>query len=227
MSRKPSTESSGNTPSAPAPFSSADVRVHGRKTLWSGFFHIDLVKLSHRLFGGGWSPEISRELFVRGNAVGVLLVDIRRQQLVLTEQFRVGALTHPNSPEPVSSPEPTNSPWLLELVAGMVEPGEAPEAVARRETLEETGLTLDHVTPITAYFSSPGGSDEWVSLFWASVDASLAGGVHGCADENEDIRTVIMSLDEAAQALQSGRFANAMTVIAMQWLLLNRNRIFV
>ncbi len=234
MSRDPSTDSCDGAASVSSPFTMTDVRVHERDTLWSGFFHIERLQLSHRLYGGGWSRPVSRELFARGNAVGVLLVDTKRQQLVLTEQFRVGALRLQDSPERQSSPErgaspepPAPGPWLLELVAGMVEPGESPADVARRETLEETGLTIDHVTPITAYYSSPGGSDEWISLFWASVDASAAGGVHGCVDESEDIRTVIMSLGEAEQALHSGSFANAMTVIAMQWLLLNRNRVFV
>jgi ADP-ribose pyrophosphatase len=195
-------------------FTTSDVEIVQREKAWSGFFTIERVDVRHRLYRGGWSDVLSREIFVRGAAVGVLLVDPDRRELVLTEQFRAGAL------------EDARSPWLLELVAGMMEAGESPESVARRETLEETGLEIDELYPISAYYSSPGGSSEWICLFWARVDASRAGGIHGCGNENEDIRTVRLPFAELEDILRSGRLCNAMTLIAAQWLILNRDAVF-
>lgn len=194
-------------------FTASDTEIISREKAWSGFFTVERVDVRHRLYRGGWSAVLSREIFARGNAVGVLLVDPDRRELVLTEQFRAGALEGPQSP------------WLLELVAGMIGPGESPESVARRETLEETGLEISELHPISAYYSSPGGSNEWISLFRAHVDASGAGGVHGCSDENEDIRTVCLPFAQIEDVLRSGRVCNAMTLIALQWLMLNRDAV--
>lgn len=197
-------------------FSRADAEVYSRTRVYDGFFSVDALELRHRLFEGGWSSPLRREVFVRPPAVGVLLVDPQRRELVLVEQFRVGAM----------AAEGKNSPWLLELVAGMVEAGESPEDVAIREAREEADCAIRELTPIHDYFSSPGGSNEWIHVYCASIDASEVGGVHGCDDENEDIRVVRLSLDQAREAMRQGRLHNAMTLIAVQWLLLNSDLIF-
>src|SRR5690606_40469080 len=139
--------------------------------------------------------------------------DPLRDEVVLIEQFRVGAL------------DKKASPWLLELVAGLIEEGEQPEQVARREALEEADLSLDRLWPITEYFPSPGGSDERVHLYLGRCDSSAAGGVHGLAEEGEDIRVHVLSFAEAMAAAEDGRIDNAASLIALQWLALHREEL--
>lgn len=192
-----------------------DVTVLDRRQVFKGFFSIEKLRLRHRLFAGGWSAEFERELFQRGHAAGVLLYDPVLDQVVLIEQFRVGALPQ--------TPTDDASPWLLELVAGVIDEGESAEEVARREALEEAGCALGELVHICRYFSSPGGSTEQIDLFCGRVDASRAGGIHGLAEEHEDIRVHVLPSSEATQALQKGRLNNAMTIIAMQWLVINKH----
>ncbi len=132
---------------------------------YDGYFKIVRYRLRHRHFVGSMGPEISREVFDRGQAVAVLPYDPVLDRVVLIEQFRPGAV------------DVETVPWLIETVAGIVEKGEEIEDVARRETQEEAGLDLLELTPIARYFVSPGGSTETVSLFIGRVNATRAGGI--------------------------------------------------
>lgn len=193
----------------------ADLKVEivEREACFRGFYALDRVHLRHELFSGGMGPLISRELFVRHDAVCVLPYDPLRDAVVLIEQFRVGAL------------DKSAHPWLLELVAGLIDKDEVPEEVARREAMEEAGLTLGELWPVTAYYPSPGGSDERVHLYVGRCDSSGAGGIHGLVEEGEDIRVLVLSLDEALAAMEAGRLDNAASIIALQWLALHRERV--
>lgn len=186
------------------------VRILARETCFRGFYRLDRLQLRHRQFSGAMGPALSRELFVRHDAVCVLPYDPQRDCVVLVEQFRVGAL------------DKAANPWLLELVAGLIDSDEAPEQVARREAREEAGLELGALWPITTYFPSPGGSDELVHLYVGRCDSAGAGGVHGLAEEGEDIRVHVWPLEDALQAVRNGRINNAASIIALQWLALNR-----
>ena len=186
------------------------VEVVRREHCFRGFYRLDRLHLRHRQFSGAMGPLISRELFVRHDAVCVLPYDPVRDEVVRIEQFRVGAL------------DKKNSPWLLELVAGLIEEGEQPEQVAHREAIEEADLILDRLWPITEYFPSPGGSDERVHLYLGRCDSSAAGGVHGLAEEGEDIRVHVLPYADALRALKDGLIDNAASLIALQWLALNR-----
>lgn len=188
-------------------YEKSDVEVLERHRVFQGFFAVDKLTLRHRLYAGGWSPAFTRELFLRGRAAGVLLYDPARDHVVLVEQFRVGMLNAGQQ-----------SPWALELVAGMVDAGESPQAMAGREVLEETGLTIGQSEFICEYYNSPGGCDERISLFYAEVDSTNAAGVHGLPEENEDIRVVVMPRKLAVSAMQQGLINNAMAIIALQWL---------
>lgn len=192
-------------------FERDDVEVLERETQYDGFFSIERLTLRHRLYEGGWSGRLQRELIIRRPAVGVLLFDPASREVVLIEQLRVGVLDDPDG----------GSPWLLELVAGLAEPGESARDVARREVREEAGCEVDALYPMPHYYSSPGGSNEHVTLFCGLLDASRAEGIHGRRDENEDIRVIRLTMDEVREALHSGRVHNAMALIAIQWLLLN------
>ncbi len=190
-----------------------DVEILGRSEQYKGYFRINRYRLRHRLYAGGWSGELQRELFERGHAVGVLPYDPAANSIVLIEQFRIGALVA------------GMDPWLTEVVAGIIEEGEASEEVARRETREEAGIEVMDLMPICRYLVSPGGSSESVILYCGRVDSRGAGGIHGLAAEHEDIRVEVAPYAEAMRRLEEGRFTNAISIIALQWLALHRDRV--
>jgi len=204
-SEKPMTQTTRSAPSA--------FETTKRENCFKGFYKLDKLHVRHELFAGGMSKEISRELFVRHDAVCVLPYDAKRDEVVLIEQFRVGAM------------KKTNNPWLIELVAGLIDKDEQPEEVAHREAEEEAGLKFEALWPITKYFPSPGGSDEFVHLFLGRCSSEGAGGLHGLEAEGEDIPVTVWSFDDALQAMKDGTIKNASTIIALQWLALNRAEI--
>ncbi|MFC0445303.1 NUDIX domain-containing protein [Pseudidiomarina halophila] len=195
-------------------FSHDDYEVIEKKPIRKGFLSIFNYRIKHKLFGGGWSPEFDREVMDRGHAVVVVPYDIERDQLVLLEQFRIGAL------------EQDDSPWLLEFVAGMIDdPEEQPEAVAHRELQEEAGLTTGQLDFALTYLSTPGGCTEKISIYVARVDSSKAAKQGGLASENEDIRVHVLPREEVVQLLEHGKINNAASVIGLQWLQLHLQQI--
>ena len=189
------------------PSDSKDVQLKSRISVFDGYLRVDRYRVAHRMYGGGWSHALEREVMSRGAVVGVLLFDPTRQEVVLVEQFRIGAWAG-DWPEP----------WLIECVAGIVEPGETPAEVAIREAQEEAGCTVTRLETIKRYLTTPGSSTEYVDLFCGQIDAKGVGGHHGLNDEGEDIRASVWQLDEALALLSGQRICNAMTLIALQWL---------
>ncbi|MCR8923615.1 NUDIX domain-containing protein [Dasania sp. GY-MA-18] len=200
-------------------FGAEDVELIDHSSVYKGFFEVRSLTLKHRLYEGGWSQAIKRELFVRHDAVGVLLYDPALDAVALVEQFRVGAYGHQGS-GPKSA-----SPWLLELVAGLIDKDESPELVAQREAEEEAGALISDMLPIYQYFSSPGGSCEFFHLYCGRSDLSAVGGIHGLADEAEDIRVQVIPVAQAWQKLQRGDINNAHSIIALQWLMMNKTQV--
>lgn len=194
-------------------FDSSAVELLQEATLYRGFFTIKQYSFRHRLFAGGWSEVVQREMFERGHAVVVLPYLAATSQVVLIEQIRLGAL-------PTS-----DSPWLLEAVAGMFGPDEQPEQVARREAQEEAGLTLGRLWPMLSYLSSPGGTTERIHLYLGEVCGTVTEGVYGLAEEHEDIRVHLVPVTDAVQLLNAGKIDNAATVIALQWLQLHQEQV--
>jgi ADP-ribose pyrophosphatase len=130
-------------------FSASDVEILERQTPFQGFFRVDRLTLRHRLYRGGWSGPLKRELFMRRDAVAALPYDPQRGEILLVEQFRVGAL------------EWRDSPWCLEMIAGIADKeGESAEDLIRREAMEEAGIVLGEMEQIADYMPSPGGSNE-------------------------------------------------------------------
>jgi ADP-ribose pyrophosphatase len=191
----------------------SDVRVLDREVVFQGYFQVERIRLRHRLYEGGMGAEIVREVFERGHAVAVLPYDPARDEVVLVEQFRVGPFAR------------GDAPWQLEIIAGIIEDGEDTLEVAHREAAEEAGLELGELVPIVDFYSSPGASTEHIATFCARVGAGGAGGVHGLADEGEDIRVVVMSFAEAMATLADGRIKASPAIIALQWLALNREKL--
>ncbi len=190
-----------------------DVEVLDTETLWKGFFRMDRVRLRHRLFAGGWGQPITREVFERGHAAALLPYDPVRDEVVLIEQFRAAAMTA------------GAEPWLVEIVAGIIEDGETAEDVARRETVEEAGCEVTDIVPVMDVFTTPGGSSERIAIFVGRVNTQGVGGIHGLADEGEDIRVFTESLDAALARLANGGIVNLIAIAALQWLALNREEI--
>lgn len=191
----------------------AKFEIIDKSIAYQGFFTVYKYRLRHSLFAGGMSRDLEREVLDRGHAVGVLPYDPERDKVVLIEQFRPGAIDAPQGP------------WLMEIVAGMIEPGETPREVALREAEEEAACRVEELMPIAHYLSSPGGSSEEITLFLGRVSTENVGGLCGLADEDEDIRVHVMDVDQALALVQSGTICAAMPIIALQFLAINRERI--
>jgi ADP-ribose pyrophosphatase len=176
------------------------------EVLAEAYFRYEQLTLRTETFAGTLSPPYKREVLRSGRAVVVLLYDPVAQELILIEQFRIGAYVN-HLP----------SAWILECVAGLVDEGETNEATARREAKEETGCDVRRLEFAGSYLSSPGLSDELVSIYVGEVDAAQAGGVHGHVAEGEDIRTVIFSVEEALAAADHGAVVNIMAQVALLW----------
>ncbi len=192
-----------------------DVEIIARERAYDGFFKLDRLTLRHRKFDGGWSAQMPRELVIRRDAVGVLLYDPALDAVALIEQFRTGVID--------SGKE--KSPWILELVAGLIDRDETLAAVAKREALEEANCDILALEPMFEFFTSPGGTNEYLYLFCGRCDLSSAGGVYGLPEEHEDIRVHVIDYAAAVALLNGGRINNAITLIAMQWLQMHRERL--
>jgi ADP-ribose pyrophosphatase len=192
----------------------SDVEVIDKDRVFEGYFGIDRYRIKHRQYEGGMGDEITREIFERGHAASCLLYDPALNKLVLIEQFRAGAYAALSSPW--YDPE-KDTPWLIEIIAGIIEDGEDPEEVIRREAVEEAGCNVLQIEPVFHYLVTPGGSSESMFTFLGRVDASNIGGIHGLKDEGEDIRVFTVDVEEAFDLLDQGRIMNSMTMLPLQW----------
>ena len=199
----------------PFKFSQNDVEITAKFDLYNGFFRFVEYRFRHRLFNGGWSKEIRREVLERGNAGVILPYDPYLDKVVLVEQVRLPAI------------KTSKTPWLLEAIAGMVEQNESLEQLVRREAKEEAGITILRCHYALSYLTSPGGTTERVYVHIGEINASAIkpGSVHGLNSENEDIRVHVVSREQAYQWVELGVIDNAATVIAIQWLQLNYPRL--
>ncbi|MFQ3222546.1 MAG: ADP-ribose pyrophosphatase [Porticoccaceae bacterium] len=194
-------------------FGQEDYRVESKETLFQGFFRITRTVVTHRLFGGGWSAPLKRELFQRGDAVGVLLYDPNNHLIGLVEQFRIGAQRD------------RFGPWQYEVVAGMIDAGQTASEVALRECHEEAGLAVQELVPICDYLVSAGGTDEKMHLYCGLVDLQDRAGIFGLDTEGEDILLQVWTYDEVMQAQSEGLLNSAAVTIALLWLQLNSQKV--
>lgn len=193
--------------------SAKQFEVLQQETVYEGFFRLEQYTIKHTLFKGGWSQPITRELFRRGNCVAVLLYDPDRDEVVLIEQFRVGAVHQPQRA------------WLIEIVAGAIETGETAEEVAVREAEEEAGCKILDLLEIQQFYTTPGGCSERITLFCGRVDSSSVGGVHGLVEEDEDIHVTAVKFAEVFQMLEDGKIESGIPIIAIQWLYIHRDEL--
>jgi nudix-type nucleoside diphosphatase (YffH/AdpP family) len=182
------------------------VLVQRQRRVFDGFFKIDEAEVSNERFDGSMGASVKRLSFERGDSVAALVHDRRARTVMLVNQFKYP--TYAKGPG-----------WILETVAGILEPGETPEAAVRREVLEEIGYELDVVEPIATFFVSPGGSSERILLFYAETSsARKVGPGGGLASENEDIETVELEVDDLERLVRDGAIVDAKTLVAILWL---------
>lgn len=190
-----------------------EVEIVDTESLYQGFLGIKRFHFRHSLYAGGNSRVLVRERVESFQAASVLLYDPSLDKVVMIEQFRIGAIND------------AGGPWILEVIGGVVEQGEMPEQVARREAVEEAGCTIKRLTPICNFMVSPGFSTEQIYLFCGEVDASAAGGIHGLEQEGEDIRVEVLSSEEVIGELYGGRINCTSALVAVQWFAMNRDRL--
>lgn len=190
-----------------ASYNKQDVEVTSRETLFKGFLQVEKVSLRHRLFKNtGYTSVLQRELVHRPEAAGVLIYNDQQQRFALIEQFRVGAL------------DDQQSPWQLEIIAGVLDGDESPETCIRRESLEESGCQLDQLQHLFSFYPSAGACSELFHLYAAQADLPEQGGIFGVANEGENIQLHLFDYADLSRLLTSGRLANAPVIMALQWL---------
>jgi len=188
-------------------------KIINHEIIFQGYFRIEKYDLQHEKYAGGRTETFQREIFERGSAVAVIPYDPIQNKVVLIEQFRAGG---------IGTIDP---PWMKEIVAGIIEPGESQQEVAERETLEEAGCEIQYLEKISQYYVSPGGTTEQCALYCGRVDSEGVGGVFGLDHEFEDILVEAVDFAQAEKWLHDGTINSAASIIGMQWLLLNRKRL--
>lgn len=192
----------------------ADVEIADRRTAYANFFAVEEYDLRHRRFDGGMSETMSRAVFVSGDAATVLPWDPIRDRVLLIEQFRAGPLARGD-----------RNPWSPEAIAGRIDPGETPEQAARREAVEEAGLSLGRMWYVGGFYTSPGAKSEFILSYVAECDlpdsAARTGGV---AEEHEDIRGHVIPFARLMELVASGEANNAPLLITAMWLDRHRTR---
>ncbi len=180
--------------------------IKQKDIVFDGYFQIEKYTFEHELYAGGKTEAFTREVFERGSAAAVLPYDPITDQVVLIEQFRAGAV------------KTMQQPWMKEIVAGIIEYNELPEDVAKRESTEEAGCEVKNLTLISRYFVSPGGTTEECYLYYGEVDARNIGGIHGLAEEYEDIKVDVVSARQAFDWVKDGTINSAAAVMSLLWL---------
>lgn len=191
-------------------FTQTDCKQISEKSHYQNFLNVIERQYEIAQFDSQKKLKLSREYLNAKKVVGVLLVDLKNQQIVLTEQFRIGAV------------DDAHSPWLLEVVAGMHDKDESNAKLAEREVKEEAGCEFSSLIPMYEYWVSPGISNEHVSLYCGLINAPQAG-VFGNTTEQENIKTHVVDFATAFKWAKNGKIKNAMTLIAIQWLQLNQD----
>lgn len=195
------------------PRSLDDVEIVSRTEIGRGWGRLERFQIRHKRFDGTWSGSINRDVYSISEVSMVLPYDPDLDAILLIEQFRACGLIY------------GEASWMIETVAGMKPADETPEDVARREAIEEAGCELQRLTPISRVYASPGGHAERTYMFVGLADLSRIGGIHGLAEEDEDIRAIVVPLDEALEACNDGRIIDAKTMLMIHWLKLNKQKV--
>lgn len=192
-------------------YTAQDVTFKSSQEVFKGHYKLLCHQLQYRLFSGEMGETLQRECFTTTPSVGVLLYDPKEDKIVLVQQFRIGAL------------QDANSPWLVELIAGVIDTPDTPENIAKKETLEEAAIHIEQLHSFMRYWVSPGCSNEFMELFCGLIDSRHLpdSQIQGSKAEHEDIRVLVCTRSSAYEALKKGLISSASAIIALQWLELN------
>lgn len=183
------------------------VSIEQKKNILDDFFKVEEAYLQFEQFNGEMSPLVRRLSLERGNSVAVLVFNRDTNKLILTNQFRYPTYKNKHG-------------WVIEAIAGMMDPGETPEQTARRELEEETGLDVETLEHISTFYPSPGGSSEQVFLYYSEVSGDRAKykETGGLLSEGENVKAIEVTLEDALTQIKSGEIADAKTILGIYWL---------
>ncbi|HEV7306185.1 NUDIX domain-containing protein [Ensifer sp.] len=188
------------------------VRITDRRTLWKGFVHLEEVTFEQEM-SDGRTATLKREIHDHGSAATILLVDAKRQSVVLVRQLRLPVLLQ------------GDQAYMIEAAAGLLD-GDTPEEAICREALEETGYHVQDVQHLFDAYMSPGAMTERTSFFVGHIDAlEKRGDGGGLAHEGEDIEVLEIPFDDAFAMIASGEIGDAKTIMLLQWAKLNRTEL--
>lgn len=187
-------------------------KVHESERVYDGHFKVDKYQLDHEKYNGETTSLLERELVTRKDAVAVLPYDPVADEVVLIEQFRMGAVGE-------------SQPWLKEIVAGLVDEGESSQEVACRESEEEIGTRPSELIKITGFYPSPGGLSEWIDVYIGKVAVDEVSANGGLDHEGEDIKVFSRPAGSVQTMIDQGEVKTAIGIIALQWLAANREMI--
>ncbi|MDI4656410.1 NUDIX hydrolase [Xanthobacter autotrophicus] len=190
----------------------ARVDVEGPELLAKGFRPYERYRLVLHHDDGTSDAQV-RDIVRGGRVVGVLGYDPGRDLVVLIRQFRLTAHLSQGRGE------------MVEIVAGLVEAGEDPEAAAVRECIEETGVEPRLVLPMLSFTPTPGVTDEFALMYLGILDADALPARAGARHETEMTQPFAVPVDGALAAIAQGRCINGFLILALQWLALNRARL--
>ncbi|UWQ80803.1 gamma-glutamylcyclotransferase [Leisingera sp. S132] len=193
---------------------SRDVIVHSHKRAHLNFFAMEEMDLQFRRFDGSMSPVLNRSASMAGHAAVVLPYDPVRDQVLLVEQFRAPPFMMGDA-----------CPWMWEPVAGVIDPGESAEETARREAVEEAGVTIQHLEAVARGYPSSGALAEYIHIFIGIADLSDVSGGGGVAGEGEDIRSKTLSYEEMMAGIDTQAYQDMPLITAALWLSRHRDRL--
>lgn len=183
------------------------VSIEQKRNIFDDFFKLEEAYLRFEQFNGEMSGLVRRLSLERGNSVAVLVLNRNNNKLIMVSQFRYPTFQNGHG-------------WTIEIIAGMVDPGETPEQTIRRELQEETGLNIKTFEPISTFYPSPGGSSELIYLYYAEVSGEQAKykETGGLLSHGEDVKAIEISLKDALAKIKSGEIVDAKTIIGIYWL---------
>lgn len=185
-------------------------RIVNKEIEYKGFLSLYKVTIEKERHEGGMET-FNWLVMDRGHAVAVLAYDPKSDEVVLVNEMRPGVLWA------------GDHPYTDNLIAGGIGKGETAVEAAVRETDEEAGLVLkDPILVHPGAYVSSGGTSEKIAIVAGIVDMSKAGGIHGCANERENIKSTILKADEFIRQVKTGEIADLKTLVAGYWFIENR-----
>lgn len=180
-----------------------------KERIFKEFFRVDRVEVTHDCFHGP-PMAVRRYHLERPEVVAVLLENVDTGACVMVEQFRYSSTK-------------TGSGWTLEIVGGLIDPGETPEQCGLRECAEETGYHPEALEYWTAFYPTVGVSDELIHLYYGQVNSAMRqsnGG--GLAHEHEDMEVREIPFEDLMAQIEQGELTDSKSIVALQWLAIKK-----